>query len=208
MSKVISWLVLPAVFFFAAPCLAQIGIPDLSHSVATIAYDGPGTPSLLVVPDGNGNPFTAAQDAQGNVVDATITLFLCDVDEDPIAHFPFEDLWLESLDDGLVFCIGGTTADHDTDANGLTEWVNPLFAGGSSPGPVLVMIIGEALPGLPLKFNSPDLTGDLNVTLHDLQAFAEDFFSDFHFRSDLFGDGDLNLVDVAIFAQHFSAQCP
>jgi hypothetical protein len=211
MSRSKIFLVLFAVNFLALPCLAQTGIPDLSHSLAFIAYDGPGTPSLLVVPDGNGRPFTEAHDEDGNLVDATITLYMLDVDENPIASFPFEDLWLESMDSGLVFCNGGTTADHNTDPNGQTEWVNPLFAGGHSPGPVLVLINGAALdtnPGLPLKFNSPDITGDLVVNLYDLQVFSEDYFSDYQFRCDFFGDGALNLVDVVVFAQNYLAQCP
>ena len=52
----------------------------------------------------------------------------------------------------------------------MTEWVNPMFAGGYSQGPVLVLINGSALttnPGLPLKFNSPDINGDLRVDLTD-----------------------------------------
>lgn len=211
MSRSIILLVLFAVFILVLPCLAQIGIPDLSHSLAFIAYDGPGTPSLLVVPDGNGGLFTAAHDEEGNVVDATITLYMLDVHENPIANYPFEDLWLESMDSGLEFCNGGTNADHNTDSNGQTEWVNPLFAGGHSPGPVLVIINGAALdtnPGLPLKFISPDITGDLVVNLYDLSAFAEDYFSDYHMRSDLYADGALNLSDVAVFVQNYLAQCP
>lgn len=211
MSKSKNWLVLFTVWFLTSPCLAQIGIPDLSHSLAFIAYEGPGTPSLLVVPDGNGNPFTEAHDEEGNVVDTTITLHMLDVYENPIANYPFEDLWLESMDSGLEFCNGGTTADHNTDFNGQTEWVLPLFAGGHSPGPVLVMINGAALvtnPGLPLKFISPDITGDLVVNLFDLQVFAEDYFSSYQMRSDFHGDGVLNLADVAIYVQNYLAQCP
>lgn len=202
-----------AVFFLAQQGLADDppGIPDLSHSFATIAYDGPGTPALLVVPDGSGNLFTAARDEDGNLVDATITLTILDPLDDPVANFPFEDCWLESVDGGLVPCNGGTTADHNTDPNGMTEWVNPLLAGGFSETAVYVLINGDALstnPGLPLYFNSPDLNQDLTVSLHDVAIFAGDYFGSYSFRSDFHRDGALDLRDVTILAQKMLANCP
>ena len=202
-----------AVFFIAQPGLADDppGIPDLSHSYATIAYDGPGTPALLVVPDGSGNLFTEARDEDGNVVDATITLTILDPLDNPIANYPFEDCWLESVDDGLVPCIGGTTADHNTDANGMTEWVYPLLAGGFSETAVFVVINGSPLdtnPGLPLYFNSPDINGDRAVTLHDVAIFAGDYFGSYHFRSDFHRDGAIDLRDIAIMARKMLANCP
>ncbi len=196
---------------FAQPCLALSGVPDLITSEAFIAFEGPGFASLLVTPDGSGNRFTEAHDEQGNVVDATITLFLRDGAGSAIANYPFEDLWLESIDGGLVFCIGGTTADANTDSQGVTYWVNPMFAGGYSPNPVLVIISGTALgsnPGLPLRFNSPDINGDLTVNLQDISILAIDYFTNYNFRCDLNGDSWLNLQDLPIFAQHIGAQCP
>ena len=204
-------ILLFAVTLIAQPCLAISGVPDLYTSEAFIAYDGPDVPSLLVTPDGSGNRFTEAHDEQGNVVDATITLFLRDGAAIPIANYPFEDLWLESIDGGLVFCIGGTTADANTDAQGVTQWVNPLLAGGFSHGPVLVIISGSALgsnPGLTLRFNSPDINGDLRVNLQDISILAIDYFTNYNFRCDLNGDSWLNLQDLPIFAQHIGAQCP
>lgn len=198
--------------FIVVPGLADVPtIPDLSHSFATIAYNGPGTPTLLVVPDGNGNPFTEARIEDGTVVDATITLTILDPMDVPIAHYPFEDCWLESMDGGLVPCIGGTTADYNTDFNGMTEWVNPPYAAGYSEAPVLVLINGDALdtnPGLPLNFNSPDINGDGIVNLTDVAILSDAYFSGYQFRCDLNGDGLLNLSDVPIFATHFTAQCP
>lgn len=211
MSKYKTALMVFAVFFIAQPCLAQSGIPDLSHCVAYIAYEGPGTPSLLVVPDGDGNPFTEAHDEEGNVVDATITLTILDGIGIPIQHFPFEDCWLESMDGGLVPCIGGTIADYDTDIDGMTQWVNPLRAAGYSEAPVQVLINGEALTtnlGLPLRFNSPDINADGIVNLIDAAILTSDYFSGYTFRCDLSGDGVLNLVDVPLFARYIDAQCP
>ncbi len=200
-----------AVTLIAQPCLALSGVPDLYTSEAFTAFEGPGLASLLVVPDGSGNRFTEAHDEQGNVVDATITLYLRDGAGVPIVNFPFEDLWLESMDGGLVICIGGSTADNHTDSQGVTQWVAPMFAGGFSQGPVLVLINGSALgsnPGLPLRFNSPDVNGDLLVNLQDISILAVDYFTNYNFRCDLNGDSWLNLQDISIFAQHIGAQCP
>jgi len=208
-SKIV--ILLFAVFFIVQPYFAFSGIPDVSRSEAFIAYTGPGIPSLLAVPDGSGSRFTEAHDEQGNVVDATITLFVRDGTGSSIANYPNEDLWLQSADGGLVPCNGGSTADHPTDVNGMTEWVNPLFAGGYSQGPVLVFINASALttnPGLPLKLNSPDINADLVVSMQDVPILAADFYTGYTFRCDLNGDGALNLSDIAVFAKHLGAQCP
>lgn len=203
-----------SVFFIVLPCLADIvpeGIPDLEQSEAFVAYNGPGTPTLLVVPDGNGSPFTTALDAEGNVVDATITLILRDAMGVPIADYPAEDCWLESIDLGLVPCTGGNTADYNSDVNGVTQWVNPLEAAGYSDEPIQVWVNGSPLTsnnGLPLNINGPDLTADGQVNLLDIVEFSSDFFSDYHFRSDLNVDGVLNLIDIVIFARHNGTFCP
>jgi hypothetical protein len=201
-----------AISFLVQPCFADTGVPDLYMSEAFIAYDGPGIPTLMVVPDGSGSPFTEAHDEQGNVVDATITLFLRDGWGAAISYFPWEDMWLESADGGVVSCLWwGMTADQNTDVNGVTMWVNPPIAGGFSQGPVIVFVNGFALlsnSGLPLEFTSPDINRDLVVNLQDLAILAPDYYSGYNFRSDLNGDGDINLSDIALFAQHLGAQCP
>ncbi len=197
--------------FLAQPCFATTDVPSLELSAAFIAYDGPGFPSLMVVPDGSGNPFTEAHDEQGDVVDATITLWLRNNAGIPIANYPYEDLWLETADGGVVPCIWGMVADHNTDVNGTTMWTNPPIAGGHSPGFVLVMVNGSPLlngAGLALEFTSPDINGDLVVNLQDLAILAPDFYSGYTFRSDLNGDSYINLSDIAIFAQHLGAHCP
>ena len=200
-----------AISILAQPCFAISGVPDLFLSEAFIAYDGPGTPSMLLVPDGTGSRFTEAHDEQGNVVDATITLYLRDPAGMPIPNFPLEDMWLETTDGGPATCYWGVRASQNTDRNGVTYWVDPALAGGYSEGPVLVMVNGTALTsnsGLPLRFNSPDINGDLVVNLADVILLAGDFFSDYNFQSDLSGDGVLNLSDISLFAQHFGAHCP
>ncbi len=192
-------------------CLAITGVPSLDLSEANIAYSGPGVPSLMVVPDGSGNPFTEAHDETGAVVDATITMYLRDPQGDPIVNFPLEDLWLETDDDGLVPCTWGPNPDNHTDINGMTQWTQPVFAGGHSQGPVFVMINGSRMTsnaGLPLRFNSPDINGDGIVNLSDTGVLASDYYIGYQFRSDFNGDGQLNLSDVGLYARAHGAQCP
>ena len=211
MSRSRSIAIACAILIIAQPCIAVTGVPDPSESTASIAYTGPGTPSLMVVPDGSGPRFTAAHDEQGNVVNATITLFVRDGAGYPIMGFPREDMWIETAAGGMTSCFPFAMADQNTDATGMTMWANPLLAGGQSQGPVLVFLAGSPLisnAGLPLKINSPDINGDRVVNLQDVAILSGDFYSGYNFRCDLNGDGVINLADIPIFALHYAAQCP
>lgn len=187
------------------------GIPDLSRSFVQQGFQGQAT--LLVVPDGSGPPLTEARTTDGTVVDATIHVTLisfCEIEE-PVAFFPREDLWLESLGAGLVACVGGAIADAPTDLDGHTQWSNPLKAGGWDEGNCRVIVNGVALgdpAGLTLNFNSPDLDGNGAVNLSDVAAFVMDYFGGYVFRSDLLHDGAINLSDVAVLAGSIGKICP
>lgn len=178
-----------------------------------LAYPGSDFLTLLVRPDGEGNSLDEARQYNGDVQDATITLNLMDANYDPVPNYPREDMWLESEDNGLVRCLGGTIADADTDQLGMTQWQNPLRGGGYSEARTVVKVNGiepELSNGVNLNFNSPDINGDLIVNLLDVALFAQDFFAypDFSFRSDLYRDGQINLQDMAIFMQAIGAICP
>ena len=126
-----------------------------------------------------GAPVVERDGTLAGVVDATITVTLLDGGGFPVVNFAFEDLWLESSDGGMVFCIGGTTADANTDGAGMTAWTLPLAAGGASQSVTLVTVNGAALTsnaGLALSYNSADLNGDQIVNLTDVPEFAGDFF--------------------------------
>lgn len=209
---------LKIMLFVAGCCLlpafasAISGVPSLNESTATIAYTGPGVPTLLVVPDGGGNPFTEARDEAGNPVDATISMYLRDGAGSAIANFPWEDIWLQVDDGGMVACRWGINPDNNTDQTGMTLWVFPAAASGYSESVVWVMVNGSALTsnnGLPLSFNSPDIDANGLVNLADIAILAGDFYSgQTPFRSDFFRDGVLNLADIHLFAVHFGAACP
>jgi hypothetical protein len=178
-----------------------------------MAYTGPEFLTLVVAPDGSGPTLDQARLPSGGLADATITLILRDANWDPIPHYPREDLWLESEDQGLVICQGGTIADADTDLGGMTHWQNPLLGGGHSQALTVVKVNGsepELTSGVRLNFNSPDINGDLVVNLSDVVLFSQDFFAhpEFSFRSDYFRDGQINLSDLAVFVQFYGGMCP
>jgi hypothetical protein len=194
-----------------AASFATAGVPDLDLSTAARAYAGPETAVLFNIPNGGGAAFTDAA-IIGGAVDATITLTLVDGSGTPIPNFPFEDAWIESADGGMVACTGGATADFNTNASGVTSWVTPLQAGGSSQALTVVMISGAALTssaGLAISHNSADITGDGLVNLTDVPLFAGDFYGGVYaFRSDFSYDGNVNLSDVVKLAQALGAACP
>lgn len=187
---------------------AGIGGP---HGEYSMAYHGPETLTLYVVPDGSGQSFDRAFLPYGGYEDATITLTLLDGLDNPISNFPREDIWLESRDGGMVICSGGTNPDTNTDVNGMTVWANPLFAGGHSEAVTEVLVNGSTLdltPGVNLNINSPDLNGDLVVNLSDVQIFSADFYSEYQFRSDFFRDGMINLSDLVPLSYAIGTACP
>jgi len=186
-----------------AASFATAGVPDLTESDATTAA---GSYVMFNIPNGGGSSFGAA--AGG---DATITLTLRDGLGAVIANYPFEDMWIESTDGGMVACTGGATADANTDAAGETEWATPLQAGGSSEAGTQVSISGAFLAGatLPINHNSADIDGNGAVNLSDVPLFAGDFYGGMDpFRSDFAFDGVVNLSDVVRLAQALGASCP
>jgi hypothetical protein len=163
--------------------------------------------SYFVCPAGDGGWLSAAFAEGGATVNGTITLHMLDLLDDPIPYYPAEDIWLESSHDDLVFPVGGTIPDRDTDTNGITVWQLPLGAGGTwTPGSTLHVVIAgvsPVQPALQVRHNSPDINGDLEASLADLTAFATDYFGVYAYRSDYNWDGAINLADVSALAAHY-----
>ncbi len=115
-------------------------IPDISVNILSQA-DVP--VSLFCLPDGGGSDFASARVFGGGAVDATIVAVLLNNGQ-PVANFPFEDIWLGNKPGNLVPCMGGTTADASTDAAGETFWQFPLLAGGTldpAAGDLVVTVV-------------------------------------------------------------------
>ena len=180
---------------------------------------------IMVTPGADGDALESASLMGGAVVDATILIQLWasggGLDEplppQPVAYFPFEDLWLEAP--GLANCTGGASADGNTDAEGwFTFSGSPNMGGANDPDAVLpglqVMVSGTALddqvnPIRPhILVNSPDINGDGTVSLTDVPLFAADFYGPYAFRSDFSWDGAINLSDVVRLATSLGESCP
>ena len=175
--------------------------------------------SLFVLPDGSGPPLTEARYFGGDSADASIEVGLIDVYGNPIASFPWEDIWLDPETDNAYPCnahgYGGFAADSNTDANGVTTFATSLAGGGWTEGPIWVYLNGSRAmypdwivhPPVPSRFNSADINGDGLVNLTDVALFAGDYFGSYHYRSDFWWDGVLNLADIAKMAPAYGLSC-
>ncbi|MDP2322868.1 MAG: hypothetical protein Q8N51_02440 [Gammaproteobacteria bacterium] len=198
-----------------AAASAMAGVPDLQLSTASTAAGVGVTPVMYNLPNGLGATFAQAR-STGGVVNATITLTVLDGGGVPVANFSASDMWLEKEivagTGNFNACTGGTTADLNTSALGVTTWAAPLRAGGWSTSKTLVVINGAALTsntGLILRHNSADINGDGNANLSDIPLFATDFQAGANaFRSDLQFDGFVNLSDIPRLASGVGAVCP
>jgi hypothetical protein len=191
---------------------AMAGVPDLQESTAAPTWNS-GLMSLYNLPNGGGQAFNQARywdGAVSQIVDAEITLTVLDSSLNPVAVYPFEDMWLESRDGGMFLCPGGSVADASTDVNGVTHWTVPLRTGGYSTDLLQVMINGAALTsdaGMAIMVNSADINGSGQVELGDVTIFSGDFFGAYNYRSDFSYDTDINLLDVTRLSAGWGAFC-
>jgi hypothetical protein len=196
-----------------AATFAVAGVPDLQLSTASTAAAG--SPVMYNLPNGLGSTFALARTTSGTV-NATITLTVLDGGGVAVANFSAADMWLEKAvsagTGNFIACTGGTTADLNTNASGVTTWAAPLRAGGWSTANTLVVINGSPLTsssGLNLRHNSADINGDGVANLSDIPLFAGDFTGGTNaFRSDLQYDGFVNLSDIPRLASGVGAVCP
>lgn len=211
--------------FLIAVCLFTWGqacatVPDVW---GVLDWPHTETVHLMVTPGGNGPSFAEATYFGGAPADATLRIQIWlqygGGPPEPLVQFPGEDIWLQAP--GLVACVGGASADGNTDSQGWVTFSSPPRMGGwMNPDDALVrlgvMISGDFLldeTGVPLTpdivINSPDTNGDGVVDLGDLGLFSQAFYSGSHpFRTDFFWDGVLNLSDVGRIATTFADQCP
>ena len=192
-------------YFDEPPGGSPSRLPDLDLSLATTAAGE--TVSIFTLGDGSGDPLTAGRTLAGPRTDATITLTLKDALGKPIPGYPKEDLWLATSLGGLMPMPGGSCADHDTDDLGVTTFSQAIRGWGVTDldGGELtrVMIGGSPLngSGLPIQFNSPDLTRDHLVNLSDLVLFNSRLYGVYDYDSDLFWDGVIDLSDLILLGR-------
>lgn len=221
MQRTLARCLLAGFVILAGPILAN---PVPSMYVGQIEFMAPGEATILMVPDGSGPPLSAARDAEGNLVDATIRVQIVDDFWNPVADLPRDEvtLWFEWFSGPASGCAPGgyghlgLFADGPTDGEGWATFSLPLQGGGWNVGPCWIWVVpgGPAHdpdfnehPPLSLRVVSPDLDGDGIVNLVDVGLFAMDYLGGYALRSDLLADGVLNLLDIAIMVQHLGAAC-
>jgi hypothetical protein len=100
--------------------------------------------SVYSLPNGMGDPLTAAQTFGGGTVDATIDFMAVDCDGVPV---PGIRPILYTTAGGLVSCPGDAKADAPTNAAGITKFSGRLYAGGyTNPGSELTLVDGMVGP--------------------------------------------------------------
>ncbi len=207
-------LVIPLIMLTASMSLSDVG-QDSTYWI----FDGPDQEvSVFVRPDGGGDPLTSCRaefTPFGQWEDATITVTLINWSQEPFVGLPAEDLWLESSAYGLVTCAGGAIADGPSDANGVMTFSGPLSGGGFSDrdgGEKLEIRCSFVMvnhPGFDIRFNSPDLDGDLYAGLSDVYLFTRMYPSTagYHYAVDYYFDGVNDLSDLVLFRGALHTSC-
>ena len=188
-------------------------VPDLDPTWIEFVAPNSNSRVLLVRPDGQGPGFTEARGLDGAIVDSRIKITVMTGTGERVYNYPREDIWLMDLDGDLALCEGGTIPDDDTNEQGEAFWVNPPRVGGHSDSPVTAYVNGDAVitgTGLPLFFNSPDVDGNLEVGLSDLDDFVSDYFGPYQLRADLHYDNMISLTDLDVFVEAYfdGIACP
>jgi len=192
-------------------CFAYSGVPDYDNSYVELLYQDP--VSIFCVPDGSGTSFNDCYAFGGSKVDLGLTVFVLNVNYDPIIHMPAASIWIGTENSGLILCSGSGIADDRTDMYGRAYFTGPIAGGGYSDydadEKALVYINGNALnmPGLSIYFNSADINGDYVVNLSDTILFTGIYFGDYHYSADFCWDGNINLSDLVLFQSAYNASC-
>jgi len=184
--------------FLMTPVAAQTGVGLTCYDCPCPVSTTGGGGVLLITPEGNGDNLEATG--------MEIRLSIIDCNGDPVAGFPFNDLWLQPSSPNVSF-VTRFFAAANTNVDGETYWSGRIAGGGwmdtSGADRTRISLAGvEILPDLDLSFVSPDLNGDLKVDIVDVATFALDWNTGWTFRSDLTADGVINLADVGVLAAY------
>lgn len=180
---------------------AFAGIPDADQSAVT----GPGSGCININPTGTG-PSLASKAL-------TVTVTVRDAAGDPIVGYPFQDVQLLGSQGGteLVVCNGGSVADANTNASGVTTISGTIAGGGYTEAGLVVDLGGTVVnsPVVAIDVVSADNNRNLSIELGDIGTFAAAFATAlFDFLVDLDCDGSEDLGDVGILAVDNGTSCP
>jgi len=197
----------PLIITLLIPVVAFGNIPDINNcSIGTRATEDV---SVMICPHCDGYAYSAAQLFGGAYMEATIEVYIRNSAGQGIPGIDPGDILLGAPN--VVFCPGGNEPDYPTDPNGYTQFALPSCGGGCSEN----FELGGYLSGAPflqnpiphIKINSPDTNADLVVNLIDLSAFTAAYYSPTTYCFDYYWDGVMNLLDLALFSQHYDHQC-
>jgi len=157
-----------------------------------------------------------------------------DTYNNPIPGIPWTDYWLNACNPArqVYLCASPFAADSLTGPNGRTTFSGRIAGGGcnmemnGATQGIWVAIQGKVVLGnkpncdvnlcLDVRVKSPDLTGpagpDGIVNQSDLSVFIIGYnkqppATQFNSCCDFNDDGDTNLVDFALFRQHYGHRC-
>jgi len=100
-------------------------------------------------------------------------------------------------------------SDRDTDANGETVFANPLFGGGWYTDATQVVISGDVLPyDINLRFNSPDINGDLVTNLTDCVLSTVSLYGAYEYKCDYNADNVVNITDAGYMSAGLGTTSP
>ncbi len=205
-------LALAAVCVLGLAGMASAGIPNTDNSLASADNCG----RFTIAPGGGETLIEGTNDY-------TIHINVRDINNTPVETLIATDLWLD-LPGGLAACASGfSQADAGTDTNGDTQFTGTIYGGtlgdaadgvNCDDNDLYVYALGIVLNGnapVCVAFDSPDLNGDLSVTVADFGKFAADFncAAGCDPCHDFNEDGGTTVADFGIFAGYFNASvCP
>ena len=205
-------LALAAVCILGLAAGASAGIPNTDNSYASADNCG----RFTIAPGGGETLIEGANDY-------TIHVTVNDINNDPVTTLLDTDLWLDAPG-FMAPCAGNfSQADSGTDATGTTQFTGTIYGGvvgdagdglDCNAAELSVYALGIILNGgapVCVAIDSPDLNGDLAVTVADFGKFAADFNCTISCDPchDYNEDGSTSVADFGIFAAYFNASiCP
>jgi hypothetical protein len=204
-------IVFSTLALLAFASVANAGIVDPANSWATMNNE----PGVMTIAPGGADSFIFP-------TDYTIDVYVNDSGGNPV-EIVASDIWLDNP--ATVPCPGGWIADSSTyspDPGHTTFTGTPRggvpVAADCRGSQTDVIAVGNVIHTLNLRFNSPDLNGDGEVTVGDFAVFAGYFnqpctnqawCADLDESDELFPLACVGVGDFAIFASFFNiSECP
>jgi hypothetical protein len=183
-------------------------LPVQAQVDPTTSFAGMPTPGwIMVCPAGDGSTLAASG--------TQIRVQVFDVTGLPMAGLPSAAFEVDGVPPGGIADGFNPPNVWDTQPGGFTNLggggyllAGTFIAGGVAPQ-AMVKVMGVLIGGapLPLRMNSPDITGDGVINLSDIGIFAS-LIGSGDWRADFNGDGLVNLTDIGLLVPHIGHTLP